>query len=68
MKLIPLAAAALLAFGLAACTPEQRCAFYQWSHAKAIERANGDAEKIRVANVVYAPLKEACRAQGVIIN
>jgi hypothetical protein len=68
MKYLALAGAISLAMFCSACTPEQRCKTYEYAHKKAIERAAGDAHKINVANIVYAPLKAGCAAQGVIIN
>lgn len=68
MKIFALAGVIGFAFIVSACTPPQRCAFYQYSHQKALERAAGDIKKINIANIAYAPLKAGCAAQGIIIN
>ena len=71
MKII-LRIAGVAAFALfaSACSlnAEQRCALYERGHALAIQQANGDAGKIAIANIAYAPLKAACHAKGFPID
>jgi hypothetical protein len=68
MKILALAGVTAFLFLGVACTAQQRCEFYEGVHANKIKEANGDAKKIAIANIVYAPLKAGCAAQGVDIN
>ena len=69
-KYVPIGAALVLALFASACSlnAEQRCALYERGHALAIQQANGDAGKIAIANIAYAPLKAACHAKGFPID
>jgi hypothetical protein len=69
-KALALASAAVFGLLASACdlNAEQRCALYERGHKLAIQQANGDAGKIAIANIAYAPLKAACHAKGFPIN
>lgn len=69
-KALAMAGVSALALLASACdlNTEQRCSLYERGHALAIKEANGDAKKIAIANIAYAPLKVACAAKGFPIN
>lgn len=68
MKALQITSILAIAFLAVGCTVEQRCEFYEGVHARKIVEANGDQKKINLLNILYAPLKAGCAAQGVIIN